>query len=92
MALNIKNSEVEKLAAEVAKMTGETKTEAVLKALQERKERLDPAKERKQRLDRVRKWLEEEVWPKVPPAIRGKGISKQEQEEIFGIGPEGYCV
>ena len=34
MALNIKNREVEVLAAEVARMTGETKTEAIRKSLQ----------------------------------------------------------
>jgi antitoxin VapB len=36
MALNIRNSEAERLAAEVARMTGETKTQAVIVALHER--------------------------------------------------------
>jgi antitoxin VapB len=36
MALNIRNQEAERLAAELAKRTGETKTEAVVKALQDR--------------------------------------------------------
>ncbi|HUJ32233.1 MAG TPA: type II toxin-antitoxin system VapB family antitoxin [Candidatus Acidoferrum sp.] len=36
MALNIRNSEAERLAAELAKSTGETKTEAVIKALRDR--------------------------------------------------------
>ena len=36
MALNIRNSEAERLAAELAKQTGETKTEAVTKALRDR--------------------------------------------------------
>jgi antitoxin VapB len=36
MALNIRNTEAERLATELAKRTGETKTEAVLKALQDR--------------------------------------------------------
>jgi antitoxin VapB len=36
MALNIRNAETERLAAELAKETGETKTEAVTKALRER--------------------------------------------------------
>src|SRR5260370_42263048 len=40
MALNIKNRDVEELAAEVAKMTGETKTEAIRRALAERHQRL----------------------------------------------------
>lgn len=36
MALNIRNSETESLANELAKLTGETKTEAVKKALSAR--------------------------------------------------------
>jgi antitoxin VapB len=36
MALNIRNDEAEELAARLAKLTGETKTEAVTKALRER--------------------------------------------------------
>lgn len=36
MALNIRNKEAEALAAEVARRTGETKTEAVINALKER--------------------------------------------------------
>jgi antitoxin VapB len=40
MALNLRNAEAEKLAAELAKLTGETKTEAVRKALRDRLNRL----------------------------------------------------
>ena len=40
MALNIKDPEAERLAAEVAALTGETKTRAVRVALQERRNRL----------------------------------------------------
>ncbi|WP_447974911.1 type II toxin-antitoxin system VapB family antitoxin [Nitrospira sp. Kam-Ns4a] len=40
MALNIRNVETEKLAAALASLTGETKTEAVTKALKERLEKL----------------------------------------------------
>lgn len=36
MALNIRNAEAERLASELALQTGETKTEAVAKALRER--------------------------------------------------------
>ncbi len=36
MALNIRNTETERLAAELAGQTGETKTEAVTRALRER--------------------------------------------------------
>jgi Uncharacterized protein conserved in bacteria len=40
MALNIRNNEAERLAAELARQTGETKTEAVAQALRERLARL----------------------------------------------------
>lgn len=36
MALNIRNPEADRLATEVASITGETKTEAVTRALQDR--------------------------------------------------------
>ena len=40
MALNIRHAETEKLAEELAKLTGETKTEAVRRALADRLTRL----------------------------------------------------
>jgi antitoxin VapB len=40
MALNIRNEETERLAARLAELTGETKTEAVRKALRDRLARL----------------------------------------------------
>jgi antitoxin VapB len=40
MALNIRNAQAEQLAAEVARLAGETKTEAVTVALRERLARL----------------------------------------------------
>ena len=47
MALNLRNPEAERLAAELARQTGESKTEAVTKALRERLERV--RRERSQR-------------------------------------------
>jgi hypothetical protein len=41
MGLNITDTETEKLAAEIAEMTGDTKTGAVRQALREKKERLE---------------------------------------------------
>ncbi len=45
MSLNIKKKETHKLAARVAKLTGESMTEAVTQALQERLERLESSHE-----------------------------------------------
>ena len=53
MPLNIRNEETEQLAAALAKLTGETKTEAVTQALRERIERV--------RRNRARKRLADEL-------------------------------
>lgn len=39
MAVNIKNERVERLLDEVAALTGETKTEAIRRSLEERRDR-----------------------------------------------------
>ena len=81
MGLNIKNIEVERLATEVAAMTGETKTEAIRKALAERKEHLT-IPERK-RSDGLQEWLEREVWPLTKPEFRGKPVTKEEMDALW---------
>ena len=40
MAFNIKNPQVERLASELARLNGESKPEAIRKALEERRARL----------------------------------------------------
>jgi antitoxin VapB len=72
MALNLKNEEVERLAAEVARMTGESKTEAIRRALQERQTAAERAVGR-QRRDRVLKFLEKKVWSTLPRASEVAG-------------------
>lgn len=88
MPLNIKNPEVEQLAREVADLTGETKTEAVRKALQERRARLATAVARGKR-ERWLAFLEEEVWPTLPASERGRRLTKDEEEQILGFGADG---
>ena len=39
MALHIKNADIERLAEELARLTGESKTETIRKALDERRRR-----------------------------------------------------
>jgi len=89
MPLNIKNREVERLVDEVAKIAGESKTEAVRKALEERRERLAFQVPPRDRRAEVMRYLEREVWPRVPSELLGRGLTKEEQEEILGYGPEG---
>ncbi len=89
MAMNIKDPEAERLAAEVAALTGESKTAAVRNALRERRDRLAASRAAKERGDSFVRFLREEIWPHVPPELRGKAITKAEREEILGYGPDG---
>ncbi len=89
MALNIKDAETERLAAEVAALAGETKTRAVKVALQERRERLARRVFRRDRGRELQRLLEEEVWPQIPPEALGKPLSRAEREAILGYGAEG---
>ena len=91
MALNIKDPETERLATEVAAMAQETKTGAVRQALRERRDRLRLQSSGQEKPYReMRHWLETEIWPQIPAELKGrKPMSKDEIEEILGIGPEG---
>lgn len=92
MALNIKDTETEKLAAEIAEMTGDTKTGAVREALREKKRRLEMADDRKRsggKPKSMQEWLETEIWPRIPKEELGKPLTKEEVEDILGFGPEG---
>lgn len=89
MALNIKNTEVERLAAEIASLTGESKTEAVRRALEERRARLRVRVTQAGRQDRVRRFLEREVWSRVPEDQKGRPPDKAERERILGYSEEG---
>lgn len=89
MALNIKDREAERLAAEVAAMTGESKTRAIRVALEERKQRLAVRHVRRDRGQSLRRFLADEVWPQVPKHALGKRVTRREREAILGYGPEG---
>ena len=89
MAVNIKNDRVERLIDEVAAMTGETKTEAVRRALEERRDRL--VRYRAQSDPGARFWrvMEREIWPSIPAQALGVPMTKVEEEAILGFGPDG---
>jgi antitoxin VapB len=88
MALNLKNTDVERLAAEVARLTGETKTEAIRKALEERRRRLK-APARSARRARLLTFLESKVWPTIPSDQLGRRLSRDEEDQVLGYGPGG---
>jgi antitoxin VapB len=89
MALNIKSPQVEQLAAEVADLAGESKTEAVRRALVERKARLASRVVRKDRKAAFLAFLRREVWPAVPRRQRGRRLTRKEEDAILGYGREG---
>lgn len=89
VALNIKDPQTEKLAAEVAALTGESKTKAVRVALQERRDRLQLRVVARDRAADFVRFLEEEVWPQVPRHVLGKRLSRGDRERILGYGEHG---
>jgi antitoxin VapB len=91
MALNIKDKETEALVAEIAALTGETKTGAVRRAARERLERLKVESGNPRRdAESMRRWLETEIWPLFPKeALDREPMTKAEREEILGFGPDG---
>jgi len=89
MALNLKNAEVDRLASEVARLAGETKTEAVRRALLERRERLSSRVGMGDRATRLRWFLETQVWAEVPERELGRRITSLEEDEILGYTRTG---
>lgn len=89
MAMNIKDAEAERLAAEVAALTGGSKTAAVRTALRELRDKLSREETVEERYERLHRFLEEEIWPQLPAELLGKRISKEEREQVLGLGPDG---
>lgn len=83
MANEFFNPEVERLAAELADLTGESSSDAVRKALQERKDRLSSTG-----------LIAELPAEPFPPAIQaaapspcvGRPLTRNEFEELFSLG------
>jgi antitoxin VapB len=89
MALNIKDPKTERLAAQVAEMTFDTKTGAIRSALEDKLRFLNEQAARRARGDRVRRFLADEAWPQIPADILGTTVTKEQREEILGYGAEG---
>jgi len=87
--MNIKNDKVERLAEELAQMTGETKTAVILRALEERKDRIALGASGKPRLAQALDFLEREIWPNIPRKLLGRRVTKRERERILGYGKGG---
>jgi antitoxin VapB len=90
MGLNIKNLDVERLAGEVAGLAHETKTEAIRRALLERLARLQARAGKPGNRKSLREYMERNVWPLIPSGQLGRVLSREEEDQILGYGPEGY--
>ena len=88
MALNLKNPEVERLATEVARLAGESKTEAIRKALEERRTRLIGATPAERRV-KVLRFLRSKVWTSIPREQLGRRMTREEEDAMLGYGPGG---
>ncbi len=89
MPVSVKNPEVERLISEVAALTGETKTEAIRKSLEERRERLRYLIANEDRAARISRFLTQELWPILPEQEVGRRLSREEEESLLGYGKEG---
>jgi antitoxin VapB len=89
MGLNIKNREVENLVNEIARLTKETKTETIRRALLERQARLKMRLGSPSRSARLQLLLERRIWPAIPRKVLARRHSKEAEEKILGFGPLG---
>jgi len=81
MALNIRNPEAERLAEALAKLTGETKTQAVTQALRDRLARL--------RREKTRRRLADELEEIARHCAGLPVLDSRQPDEILGYDNEG---
>jgi antitoxin VapB len=81
MALNIRNAETEELAEALARLTGETKTEAVTKALRDRLARL--------RRERAGRRLADELDAIAQHCASLPVLDRRSADEILGYDERG---
>jgi antitoxin VapB len=86
--LTLKNPQVEALAIEVAELAGESKTEAVRRALLERRDRIRLSRGGTPKRD-LGRFLETHIWPAIPANVLGHEVTKEEIEDYLGFGPGG---
>lgn len=91
MALNIEDIEVETLASEVAALTHESETEAIKQALLLRRVQIQANAEKHPGRKNLKEFMEKEIWHLIPAGMLGRSpLTREEEDEILGYGPEGY--
>jgi antitoxin VapB len=88
MALSIKNREVERLAEELAQVMGESKTEAIRRALEERRQRMTSRVVPARRRDLVMRTIEREIWGTVPPELLDLPRDRAFEDRVLGYEEE----
>lgn len=83
VALNIKNEEAERLAAEVASLSGSSLTQAVISALRTRRDLLLAQRKREKGVAQARAFLQREFWGR---ANVGAALT---DDELLGYGDSG---
>jgi hypothetical protein len=89
MAINIRNAKVERLADELADITGESRTATILHALEERRDRITVGPVRRPDLAQVLDFLQKEIWPTIPKNLLRRRVTKKKREQILGYGKRG---
>ena len=88
MTLRIDNYEIEKLLEQIVAMTGESETEVIRNALEERRQQLVQDKFDAGGGGDLFTFLQMEIWPQIPPELSGTKLTKAEEEEILGFDEE----
>lgn len=73
----------------MAKLAQESKTEAIGRALEERKARLVAQLVGRNRRGEFLAFLQREVWPSVSREHRRRRLTRNKEDTILGYGPEG---
>lgn len=89
MTLTIENADVVRLAAEVSAITGESTTEAIRVALEERRSSLTSGIDHEARVAELRRFVDEEIWSLVPEQERGRPHDSARDDALVGYGPDG---
>ena len=84
MAISLRNIELDQLLERVIKITGEKKTEAIIRALEERLLRLNTAPNGARTAAKLEEYLREAIWPSIPEKVLGRKTTKEEEEKILG--------
>ncbi len=87
MAIHINNPAVARLATELAALTGESKTEAIRKSLEERMSRLSCTALLRVRRAELARVLGREIRAMVPAGGRKAILRQEEVQELLAYGP-----